>query len=125
MAAVAERTTDYNRTPKTKKTKCGRRVVRSHQRAAKTMLGLIFGVLLFLVFAYAAYAANSLVQGRRYSQLITQQRQMKNRCERLSARLNALRSPDKVIAAASKTGMVYAKEYDYVGKAGRVASSDQ
>jgi len=87
------------------------------------MFGLIGSILLFLIFAYAAYAANSLVQDRRYSQLVAQQRQEKNRCERLSVRLSALGSPDKVKAAASTAGMVYAKEYDYVGKAGRVASS--
>ena len=125
MPAVAEKVRDYNKTTKTKRTRRVHRAVRTRPRAAKTMFGLICGVLLFLVFAYAAYAANSLVQGRRYSQLIAQQRQEKNRCDRLSARLNALKSPDKVIAAASKCGMVYAKEYDYVGKAGRVASSAQ
>ena len=128
MAAVAERITQPKKTASNVSSTRTRRAYksrRSHPRAAKTAMGMIAGVFLFLVFAYGVFAAHSLVQGRRYSQLVIDQREEKIRTERLTVRLNALRSPDKVIAAAAKSGMVYAKEYDYIGRAGRVASSAQ
>lgn len=130
MTAVAERTTEHNRQSSINSERTVSR--RSKGRKAKARrvryagwLVLAAVVFCFLVFAYVAYQANYLTQGRRYTELREMRRQTQIELERLNVDLNAEKSPDKVISAASRVGMVYGKEYDYVGRSGRVASSSE
>lgn len=125
MTAVAERTTQKNTTAGVVRTRRVRKARRASSRLLSDIVCCILILGIFGLFLYGAFKANMLTQYRHYVQIKKEQREETNRNEQLAARLNALNAPDRVIKAASETGMVYAQDYDYVGGVGKVASSSQ
>lgn len=125
MTAVAERTAEKNRTVGTVRTTRQRRVRRARPRGMN--MPLVLGITLFMLvlFTYGAFNAHILVEQRRCSQIREETKKINTRNEQLSAQLETEKSPDRIATVASKAGMIRAKEYDYIGGVGRVASSAQ
>ena len=115
MAAVAGKSSNWNGNLSERKSRSFYRVKKARSRALHTTFTVIGCVTLLLAFAYVALYANTLVQERKYADLVQKQRELKIKNDRLRLRLNALSAPDKIMAAAAKAGMVYAKQYDYLG----------
>lgn len=127
MAAVAERRpaetrqqTTVNGTRKVKRAKPKYRVWNRYRPAlilASVVLGLV--ILLGWMSIYARLA----VTGYSRSELVSalKHEQLKN--QRLKMKLDSLTRPQSIVVAAEKAGMVYASEYEYVGKPARLADA--
>ncbi|MCE5313619.1 MAG: hypothetical protein ABFD49_01500 [Armatimonadota bacterium] len=80
-------------------------------------------IAVVMLFGWVAVYANVTVTGYNRARLTAECRAAKLMNERLKVEYNRLSSPHKVVAAAEKTGMVYATDYDYVHPPQTVASA--
>lgn len=86
---------------------------------------LITVSLLAMLFGYVRVYAGLAMAGYSRDTLISELRQEKLRNEELKVKWNTLSSPQRVVNAAEKAGMVYASDYDYINKPSTVASAGQ
>ena len=126
MAAVAARATTVQKQTAaqpvrtTRRTRVRRSPRSSFRRAGR--LVLLVSALAFLfgyVNVYASLAKTSYSRSR----LVQMCREEKLKNERLKVEWTRRCSPQNVVAAAEKSGMVYASNYEYMGASQTVASA--
>jgi len=125
MAAVAARETVVKKSESSQR-KSGKHVKRQRgvrMRGALRMLGYAFG--LAFVFGYVGVYGTLATTAYSRSRISSECRQDRIRNQRLKVEYIRLSSPGKVMAAAQKTGMVYADRYDYLNKSQTVASASK
>ena len=86
---------------------------------------VMLGFTLFLGFCFVNTYANLAVTGFSRDELSNTYNEQKIKNEELKVQWNLLSSPHNVTAAAQKSGMIYAKDYDYLGKPKSVASAKE
>ena len=74
-------------------------------------------------FCFVNTYANLAVTGYSRDELSNTFNEEKIKNEELKVQWNLLTSPRNVVASAEKSGMIYAKDYDYLGKPKTVASA--
>ena len=127
MPAVAQRRADQSRqqtttdvTRKVRRSRLRRKRRRAYPPALRFgLVGLCVLVLLgwmsvYAQLAVAGYARSDLLVACKRQQLTNQE---------LRIRLDILCRPQNVVAEAQKSGMVYATQYEYVGRSRDVAST--
>lgn len=126
MNAVAERastSTRSNTTPRRRQSTRGRVKRRRRMDFRRFSSFLMASAALLSLFGYVSVYAHVKVTGYNRSRLMDQCREERIRNERLQLRYNTLTSPNHVVMAAERVGMVYATRYDYLQKNSRVASA--
>lgn len=130
MAAVAARSNaEVQRETDAGEVRTTRRVVRRRRRTSAlsspksffVMMGMVLVVGLCFVNTYA----HITVTGYNRDQLTNTYNEEKQKNEDLKVQWNLLSSPHNVVASAEKSGMIYAKDYDYLGKPKSIASVPQ
>ena len=126
MAAVAVRgSAERQPTNETRKTRSPKRTRRPVNRFKRIFTlaapALIFALVLGWMSVYARIYVNDCSNSK-LNKICTIER-MKN--QRLKLKLDSLSSPHNVVAAAQKSGMVYATRYDYIGKVQALASAGE
>ena len=126
MAAVAQARIDVHRRAAAGHRRTVRRVrVRRRTRIDFRRFSrfLLCVLTLASLFGYVSIYANLTVAGYNRSKLLDMCRQERLDNQRLKLRWDALSSPNYVVSAAEKAGMVYATQYDYLDKPERLAST--
>ncbi|MCX6344509.1 MAG: hypothetical protein NT018_05470 [Armatimonadetes bacterium] len=129
MAAVATRgsaaqrqTTTSQETRKKRRPKRARRSLNKFKRLFILVVpALIFALALGWMSVYARISVNDCSNPK--IKEVCRGERMKN--QRLKLRLDSLSSPHNLVAAAQKSGMVYAARYDFIGKPQAVASAGE
>lgn len=85
---------------------------------------ILIAITLAFLFGYVSVYANLTKTGFSRSKLTQMCRVERLRNERLKVEWIRHCSPETVVAAAEKSGMVYATEYEYVGQQQNVASAE-
>jgi hypothetical protein len=94
----------------------------NHRLAQNIMLVLAIGIVTF-IFGYVNVFANLTAAGYNRSRLLTEFRQEKIINERLRVQHVMLSSPDRLTVSASKYGMIYANQYEYLKKPNKIAQA--
>ena len=125
MAAVAARAATVRRQTAdqpvrtTRRTRVRRSPRSSFRRAGRLVLLVSAAFLFGYIGVYASLAKTSYNR----SNLVQMCREEKLRNERLKVEWTRRCSPQNVVAAAEKSGMVYATNYEYMGASQTVASA--
>ncbi len=115
--ATVRNTTCRTRTAARRREDVGVRVItrrRTRSNVSKLFWGAAIALVLVGLFGYVSVYVNLTTTGYNRAQLMAQCRQERIRNERLKIELNRLMSPQAIVVAAEKNGMVYATEYDYI-----------
>lgn len=128
MAAVAQRTTTYHRQASQGRRAAPVKAARVRRRPRPRFIRLarlaVLAFCLIGLFGYASIYGNLTVAGYNRSKLMDAYRSELLENQRLKVEWISLGSPNRVVAAAEKSGMVYATDYEYLGKPQTVASAD-
>ncbi|MCL5102521.1 MAG: hypothetical protein M1133_00205 [Armatimonadetes bacterium] len=126
MAAVAQRCSTTTERPsashrvrKVRRTRVRRSPRIGFWLTSRAVICVIAGLSLF---GWMSVYAKLTVTGYSRSRLLQMCRQEQLKHERLEVKWNSLSSPHNVVAAAEKSGMVYATDYDYIRSPQTIAS---
>lgn len=129
MAAVAARSAaaEVQRENEVREVQSTRRIIKRRRKVArwkspKFLLGMLCAGLV-CGFCFVNTYANLAKTGYSRDELTNIYNQEKLENEQLKVQWNLLSSPRNVTAAAEKAGMIYAKDYDYLGKEKKTVAS--
>lgn len=126
MAAVAARAATVRKQTADQSARTTRRVrVRRSPRSSFRRAGrliLLVSILAFS-FGYVNVYANLAKTSYSRSRLVQMCREEKLQNERLKVEWTRRCSPQNIVAAAEKSGMVYATDYEYIGVSQTIASA--
>jgi cell division protein FtsL len=125
-ASLARNISDTREIKVRRKTVKRKSALLGSQRASQKMTKIfVVALLISCAFGYIGVNANALVRGYQRNMLTEELRQERIRNQQLKAQWNALSSPDRIVAAAKKNGMVYSTEYEYVSDTKNVIALSQ
>ncbi|MCE5198367.1 MAG: hypothetical protein ABFD54_16695 [Armatimonadota bacterium] len=126
MAAVAQRSNAVQTPRVTHSTQAPRRT-RSRRRPnykfRNALKCFTFAVAIAMLFGWVSVHARITVTGYNRSRLTDLCREERLKNQRLKVQWDSLSSPHNVVAAAERSGMVYAAQYDYIHGPQAVASA--